>query len=252
MIRVIIADDEDLAREKIKRFTADFPLLKIVAECADGAAVLEKVEKEKPDILFLDIKMPLLDGISAAKRILKDKTLIIFTTAYEKYAVEAFELQAFDYLLKPFDKKRFAAALDRAINKLSAGNIPDYRLLAAIIDELKEKEHDRFLKRILVKEGHDYIPVPVNEIEFIESEGNYLNIYNSKNSITYLLRETLSAIEEKLNPQEFLRISRSALIRIDSVASMQAGFSGEYHLVMKSGKKLKTGRTYKDKLEKLF
>ncbi len=252
MIKVIIADDEGLAREKIKRLLSSYPAVQIVAECADGKDAVSKTETEQPDIIFLDIKMPLLDGVSAAKKIPPGKTLIIFTTAYDKFAVEAFEIRAFDYLLKPFDKKRFDAAMSNVLAKLNSSDIPDYHVLDAMLRSFKERTEKNYLRRIIVKEGENLIPVMVSDIEYMESEGNYLNIYTKTDGKTHLHRDTLSAMEEGLNPNTFIRISRSALIRIDSVASMQPGFSGEYHITMKSGKKLKTGRTYKDKLEKLF
>ncbi len=246
-IRALVIDDEPLAREMIREMLAAHPEAEIIGECASGREAVEAIKALSPDLIFLDIQMPELGGFEILES-LKDgeAPYIIFATAYDQYAVRAFEVHALDYLLKPFDRERFETAWQRAKSRMAEDrlNQRDQHILT-LLEELKAGP--RYLERLVVKTEGRVFFLDVNDIHCIEAEGNYIRVYNGQK--TYLLRETISGLESQLNPKVFLRIHRSSIVRIDKIRELQPWFHGEYHVIMENGKQLTLSRNYRSNLQ---
>jgi two-component system, LytTR family, response regulator len=250
-IRVLVVDDEPLAREKIRGMTADDPEVRVVGECSNGAEAIEAIQNLKPDLVLLDVQMPEVGGFAVLEA-LKDGPLpaVIFITAYDHYAVRAFEVHALDYLLKPFDRERFAAALARAKSHFLREQRPpdadglDARILA-LLEQMREMP--RYHERLVVKSSGRVFFLNTSEIDWIEAEGNYVNIHTGKKS--HLLRETISGLENQLDPREFVRIHRSAIVNISRIKELQPWSHGEYHVILHDGTRLTLSRSYRDKLQ---
>jgi len=246
-IRVLVVDDEPLAREKICGMAADDPDIRIVAECSNGAEAIEAVQTMRPDLILLDVQMPEVGGFAVLEA-LKDEGLppVIFITAYDHYAVRAFEFHALDYLLKPFDRERFQTAIERAKRQIrrDSGARMDARILA-LLEEMRETP--RYSERLVVKTGGRVFFLNTDEIDWVEAEGNYVSIHTGKKS--YLLRETITGLESQLDPKEFVRIHRSAIVRLDRIKELQPWSHGEYHVLLQDGTRLTLSRSYREKLQ---
>jgi len=246
-IRVLVVDDEPLAREKIRGMAADDPELRIVGECTNGAEAIEAVQTIRPDLLLLDVQMPEVGGFAVLEA-LKDEGLppVIFITAYDHYAVRAFEVHALDYLLKPFDRERFRAAMERAKRQIRRddGSHIDARIIA-LLEQMREPQ--RYTERLVVKTGGRVFFLNTDEIDWIEAEGNYVSVHTGKKA--YLLRETIGSLESQLNPKEFVRIHRSAIVRLDRIRELQPWSHGEYHVILNDGTQLTLSRSYREKLQ---
>ncbi|HZI17632.1 MAG TPA: LytTR family DNA-binding domain-containing protein [Pyrinomonadaceae bacterium] len=250
-LRVLVVDDEPLAREKIRGMTAEDPEVRVVGECANGAEAIEAIQNLKPDLVLLDVQMPEVGGFAVLEA-LKGQHIppVIFITAYDHYAVRAFEVHALDYLLKPFDRERFAAALDRAKRHFRHERRPgesnglDERILA-LLEQMSETP--RYHERLVVKSSGRVFFLNTGEIDWIEAEGNYVNIHTGKKS--HLLRETISGLESQLDPREFVRIHRSAIVNISRIRELQPWSHGEYHVILQDGTRLTLSRSYRDKLQ---
>jgi two-component system, LytTR family, response regulator len=236
-IRVIIVDDEPLARKGIKTFLADETDVEIVCECADGASAVRAVEKSRPDLLFLDVQMPRLNGFDVLEALDPELTpLVIFTTAHDDHAIHAFEVNALDYLLKPFKQARFKAALQRAREQLAARSSPgvDTRM-ASLLADLRSPT--RGTQRILVKSPDHILFLKAEEIDHIEAAGNYLVLHAGKDR--HIVRDTMAAMDARLSPAGFMRISRSAMVNLNQLTQVQPLVApGEFCLVLKSGARL--------------
>jgi two-component system, LytTR family, response regulator len=251
LLRVLVVDDEPLAREKIRGMTADDPEVRVVGECSNGAEAIEAIQNLRPDLVLLDVQMPEVGGFALLEA-LKDEPLpaVIFITAYDHYAVKAFEFHALDYLLKPFDRERFAAALARAKRHFRREQQPadsdglDARILA-LLEQMRETP--RYHERLVVKSSGRVFFLNTGEIDWIEAEGNYVNIHTGKKS--HLLRETISGLESQLDPREFVRIHRSAIVNISRIKELQPWSHGEYHVILHDGTRLTLSRSYRDKLQ---
>ena len=242
-IRALVVDDEPLAREMIREMLQDDSEVEIVAECANGHEAVEAVTSSRPDLVFLDIQMPELGGFEVLESLDPQATpYIIFVTAYDQYAVRAFEVHAFDYLLKPFDHERFDAAWQRVKEqiKVDQNSERDSHILQ-LLEELKTGP--RHLERLVIKNGGRVFFLNVQDVYCIESEGNYVRVYDNQKG--YLLRETISSLEEQLDPKLFRRIHRSAIVKIDRIKEMQPWFHGEYRVIMENGKQLTLSRNYR-------
>jgi two-component system, LytTR family, response regulator len=246
-IRALVVDDEPLAREMIREMLASDSEVEVVGECANGREAIEAIKASSPDIVFLDIQMPELGGFEVLESLGPNATpYVIFVTAYDQYAVRAFEVHALDYLLKPFDRERFEAAWQRAKDqiKLDRTNRRDQDIIA-LLEELKAGP--RYLERLVIKNGGRVFFLHVQDVYCIEAEGNYVRVYDNQKG--YLLRETISSLEEQLDPKQFLRIHRSAIVRIDRIKEMQPWFHGEYRIIMENGKQLALSRNYRANLQ---
>jgi two-component system LytT family response regulator len=246
-IRVLVVDDEPLAREKIRGMAADDAELRVVGECSNGAEAIEAIQTLRPDLILLDVQMPEVGGFAVLEA-LKDEGLppVIFITAYDHYAVRAFEFHALDYLLKPFDRERFRAAIDRAKRQIRRENDGplDARILA-LLEQMREQP--RYTERLVVKTGGRVFFLNADEIDWIEAEGNYVSIHAGKKA--YLLRETISGIESQLDPRHFVRIHRSAVVNINRIKELQPWSHGEYHVILHDGTQLTLSRSYRDNLQ---
>ncbi len=246
-IRVLLVDDEPLAREMLREMLQSDPEVEIVGESCNGREALEAIRSESPDLIFLDVQMPEVGGFDVLASLEKDKLpYVIFVTAYDQYAVRAFEVQALDYLLKPFDQERFDISWQRAKTQLSRdrNSGTDQRILT-LLEELKAG--NRYLERLVIKAGGRIYFLDTAEIDWIEAEGNYVSVHSAKKS--HLLRETISSLESQLDPKKFVRIHRSSIVRLDFIQELQPWFHGEYRVILNDGTQLTLSRNHRDKLQ---
>ncbi len=249
-MRVLIVDDEPLARETIRGLLEGDPDVEVVGECGSGAEAVGAVLEARPDVLFLDVQMPEVDGFDVLEAIGVDHVpVVIFVTAYDRFALRAFEAHALDYLLKPFDDERFEAALQRARERIrqQQGGDLDHRLRAL----LEEVRGDRgYLRRLVVPSGHRSVFIRTEQIDWIEAERNYIRLHVGGRA--YLLRENLSRIESALDPAAFCRIHRSTIVNVDRIQAVESLFRGEYLVVLHDGTKLTSGRSYRGNLHAIM
>jgi two-component system, LytTR family, response regulator len=248
-IKVVIVDDEPIAREGIRVQLARYPEARIVAECGDGFQAVTAIDKFKPDLLFLDVQMPGMDGFEVLQALdLKHLPAVVFVTAYDRYALQAFEVSAIDYLLKPFNDERFERAFQRVWAQIENANV------RSIDDSLQKliaaTRAQRYLQRVVVKTSGRIFFLSVNEIDWIEAADNYVSIHAGTQA--HLVRDTLSALEAKLDPGHFVRLRRSAIVNIDRIKELHPLFKGEFEVLMKSGARLRTSRRYRKKLAELL
>lgn len=246
LIRVLLVDDESLAREMLREMLQDDPQVTIVGESCNGHEALEAIRTHSPDLIFLDVQMPELGGFELLESLGKDSPRVIFVTAYDQYAVRAFEVHALDYLLKPFDKERFDISWQRARAQIlrDCDGGTDQRILA-LLEEMKAG--NKYLERLVIKASGRIYFLETSEIDWIEAEGNYVSVHSAKKS--HLLRETISSLEAQLDPKKFLRIHRSSIVRIDRIQELQPWFHGEYRIILQNGTQLTLSRNYRDKLQ---
>ena len=249
-IQTLIVDDEPLARERIRTLLADEHDVEIIGEGANGRDAVTSIQNRKPDLLFLDVQMPELDGFGVLDQITVAKMpVVIFVTAYDQYALRAFEVHALDYLLKPFDRERFQKALQRArlqIQQAKNGEV-NARVLALLEDLRAER---KWLDRLVIKSGGRVFFLKVEEIDWIEAAGNYVRLHVERE--VHLLRETIKNLETQLDPKKFLRISRSIIVRIDGIKELQPWFHGEHAIILQGGTQLTSSRGYREKLDELL
>src|SRR4029434_1012845 len=245
-IRALIADDEALARRFIRRMLKDDRDFEIIGECGNGKETVAMIRKESPDVVFLDVQMPEMDGLGVLDSIGTGRLpQIIFTTAYEQYAIRAFELHALDYLLKPFDQARFKDAIKYAKERVRAERRDDGGMkIGALPENIKNKP--LYLERLVIKAGGRISFLPTNEINWIEADDKYVHLHTSK--ARPMVRQTLSAMEAQLDPAKFRRVHRSTIVNVERIAELQPLFSGEYSILLQDGTKLTLSRNYKDKL----
>ncbi|MDB6034607.1 MAG: yehT 1 [Verrucomicrobiales bacterium] len=248
--RTLIADDEPLARERLRKLLSAEPQIDLIGECSNGREAVEAIRKESPDLVFLDVQMPELDGFGVLQELEKsERPAVIFVTAHDKFALRAFEVHALDYLLKPFDRERFQTALHRALEHLqkhTARELND-RLSALLADVRQEP---KYTERLAIKSSGKVVFLKASEIDWVEAADNYVNLHAGAES--YLHRETMSALEEILDPARFLRISRSTIVNIDCVKELQPLFHGEYSVILKNGARLTLSRGYRDKIQQFL
>jgi two-component system LytT family response regulator len=246
-LRAIVVDDEMLARQIIREMLANDSEVEIVAECVNGREAVEAIQTHKPDLLFLDIQMPEVAGFEVLEAIKGERLPgVIFVTAYDQYAVRAFEYHALDYLLKPFDRERFEMAVSRAKSYLRRERNGELdRRIIALLEALKAES--KYVERLVIKNGGRVFFLETGEVNWVEAEGNYVRLHTDKKA--HLLRETISSLEEQLDPKKFLRVHRSTIVRIDSIRELQPWFHGEYHIILHNGTKLTLSRNYREQLQ---
>jgi len=251
-ISCLIVDDEPLARDAIRACIAADPDLEIVGEAVDGAEALSLIERHQPSLVFLDVQMPEIGGFDVlqvleARRVVTP--LIIFVTAYDEYALRAFEAQALDYLLKPIDERRFRKAVAAAKARIVTER--GWHTAEQLVRVLAEQGFlRREAARIAVKSKGGIVFVRLDEVEWVEAQGNYVRLHLADES--HLLRETMSSLEAKLDPAHFMRIHRSAIVNIDHIKNIEPWFTGEYVVRMNGGKELTLTRSYRDNLRRLM
>jgi len=253
-IRTVIVDDESPARRRIRELLDPVPDVEVVAECTGGPAAVEQIRTLAPDLLFLDVQMPELDGFGVLAALgLEATPVTVFITAYDHYALKAFDVHALDYLLKPYSDERFEQALDRARTHLATRqrDALNRKLLALLAhhrpDLAASTDAPTRLDRLVLKTGGRVLFLKVEEIDWIDAAGVYVNLHAGGK--TYLHRETLGGLENRLDPVRFVRIHRSTIVNLDRIRELQPYFHGEYVVVLHDGTKLKLSRTYRARLQ---
>ena len=267
-LRVLIVDDESLPRQRLMRLLEEIPNAECVGEAANGRSAVDAIESLLPDLVLLDVRMPGMGGLEVARALTGHVPFVIFVTAFDEHALSAFEVHAIDYLLKPVERERFVAAIERAralVSNTTAAQRHE-RLLALLQGEprLASPELDArseldaapppvaadaaaFPRRFLVKGDGQMYFVAVNDIDWVEAYGNYVRLHVGKS--VHLIRETLGNIERKLDPTRFARVHRSSIVNLDRVARMDLWGAGDYVVLLKDGTKLKLSRWYRSRIE---
>jgi two-component system LytT family response regulator len=249
-IKVLVIDDESLARDLIIEMLKAFDEFQIVGECSDGLEAVKTIERLRPDLIFLDVQMPVLNGLEVIEEI-KDEYLpeIIFVTAYDNYAIRAFDFHAIDYLLKPYSRSRFRKAVLHAKERISQQNgVETRQQMSSLLENHKNKPPH--LQRIFVKDNGKIILLEPDAIDWIEADDKYLQLHTMKK--THLIRQTLNSIEAELDPNIFLRIHRSTIVNLTRVKEIHPLFNGEYVLILQDGNKLTLSRNYKNRFFERF
>ena len=243
-IRAVIVDDERLARKKIQMFAAAHDDLEIVAECSNGATAVEAIGALHPDVVFLDVRMPRMDGFAVLRQLPRHAIpRIVFVTAHGEHAIEAFEVEAIDYLLKPFDRRRFDQTLDRIRRERRAHEDTDLRRrLVDLLDRLEPAADPRLTQFVVTAKGKIVFVDPAN-VHWIGAEGKYVRLHTAAGS--HLLREAIGELERRLDGQEFLRIHRSTIVNVRSVKEIYRGVGDDYVVVLHDGTKLSLSRRYR-------
>jgi len=249
-IRTIIADDEALARKKLRLLLNEESGVNVVAECADGKQTVAAVESHRPDLLLLDIHMPDLDGFQVLEHIATDQMpLVIFTTAYDQYAIRAFEAHALDYLLKPFHQQRLHHALERVKAELLKSH--EHGVKTRLLELLgKASPESRELRRLVIRTAGRVVFLEFDEVDWIEAAANYVKLHVGKES--FLLREGIGHVSAKLDPERFVRIHRSYIVNVSRIRELQPCDSGEFIAVLRDGKELSCSRGCRSQLLKLI
>ncbi len=249
-IRTLIVDDEPLARRGLRAHLAGERDVEVVAECGDGREAVRLIRELEPDLVFLDVQMPELDGFGVLEQAAAGRLpSVIFVTAYDKYALRAFDVHALDYLLKPFDAERFAEALARARTQIEREGLSEISLrLQSLIDDLRTNQ--KYAERLVVKAAGRIFFLGAEEIDWVEAADNYVRVHAGRDS--HLLRETMNSLEKRLDPALFLRVHRSAIVNVRRIKELHTLFRGEYEIILHDGTRLSTGRGYRDRLQELF
>ncbi len=239
-LRAIVVDDEPLARQRIRDLLAAEDVL-VIGECEDGLQALQAISEQHPDLIFLDVQMPGVDGFELLRLLEPPRPMIIFTTAFEAYAVRAFDEHALDYLLKPIDAARFRESLARA----TARTRDDWsERLGGLLARLERQP--QLLRRLVVKTPGRVFFVETRDVDWFEAAGNYVRVHTGGEA--HLVRMTMQTLEQRLDPRAFARIHRSTIVNVGRVAELQAGFRGDYDVILKSGARLPMQRAYHDRL----
>ena len=260
-IRVLLVDDEPLALRGLKLRLAEFSEIEIIAECSNGREAVKTIKEQSPDLVFLDIQMPGLDGFGVVRALIGGPApLIVFVTAYDKYAIDAFEANALDYIVKPVEEERLKDAVHRAReamkSKAAANRESQLIELLALLgeeerDRIKElindpdwSEKERYAERLSFKDGSKVVVLNAGDIEWIDAAGDYMCIHAEGK--THIIRETMKALQKRLDPSRFQRVHRSAIVNIGKVKELHPHSNGEYFLTLENGAELKLSRSYKD------
>lgn len=248
-IRTIIVDDVVLARERIKMLL-DRAEIEIIAECGSGTDAVEAILNLKPDLVFLDVQMPEMDGFEVVETVgAENMPATIFVTAFDKFAVRAFNINAVDYLVKPFDKERLTKAVERVKQELERQTPDDLKeRLKLLLSEVRPQP--KYLKRIPVKSARGTILLPVGEIDWINAAGHYVELHASGE--THLVRRQITQLEQKLDPENFVRVHRSSIVNVDRIKSFHPLFNGDHLLILRDGTELNMSRTYHERLISLL
>lgn len=250
-LSVLVADDEPLARQGVTLRLQSHKDFEVIGECTNGGDTVEFIKRYNPDLIFLDIQMPVMTGIDVARSLPKDcHPYIIFLTAFDEYVMQAFEVHAIDYLLKPLDEGRFEASLRHARRVLGTKNPSDYsRHLTSFLSTEKNAPSEG-LREFAVRVGRQVHLLPVCDVDWIEAYGDYVKIHVGASA--HLIRESLNSLEKRLTPGAFLRIHRSAIVRLNRIATLSSLPNRDCSVTLQNGTSLRVSRTYSDHLRKLL
>jgi two-component system LytT family response regulator len=243
-VRCVIVDDEPLSRQRISDLLGEQAEFEVVGEAEDGAEAISVIERLRPDVVFLDIQMPGASGFEVVEALQPPIPLVIFVTAFDSYAVRAFEADAVDYVLKPVDALRFRATAARIRAALAHGGGGWQVRMAAFLERLDAREHQ--MRRIVIREGDRIFFIDVRDVEWFEAAGNYIRVHTV--SGPHLIRMTMQTLEGRLDPKHFARVQRSAIVNLGRVSQLEAAVRGEYDIILKSGERLHLQKAYKDRL----
>ena len=245
-IRALVVDDEPLARARVRQLLEEDDDVTLLGECADGVEAIAAIREQRPDLVFLDVQMPEKGGFDVLAALdPADRPAVVFVTAHDHHAIQAFEVNALDYLLKPFDEDRFRRTLARAKAALRTDPHELHRRTLALLEELKSPRPAP-ADRLMIREAGRLFFLRTDEIDWIESDGNYVRLHAS--GASHQLRETLSRLEAQLDPGRFLRIHRKAIVNLDRVKEIQPLFHGEHRVILADGTELTLSRGYRDRL----
>jgi two-component system LytT family response regulator len=252
---VLIVDDEPLAREGLRMLLTGDPQVAAIREAKNGREAVTAIRERPPDLVFLDVQMPEMDGFGVVQEVVQElgperMPAVVFVTAHDQYAIRAFEINALDYLLKPVTAERFLQSLERAKARLSSGEEMGRRMVAL----LEAMAHPSlYAKRLAVRSGTKTLFVPVDDIEWIQAAENYVELHVGAGvgSACHLLQATMSTLEASLDPEIFLRIHRSLIVNVGRIKELQPAGHGEYVVVLRSGVRLQSGRSYHEKVKAL-
>ncbi|HEU5305621.1 MAG TPA: LytTR family DNA-binding domain-containing protein [Gemmatimonadales bacterium] len=251
-LKVIVADDEPIGRHRLVRLLQTEPETEVVAACADGAEAVEAIREHAPDVVLLDIQMPHLDGFEVVAALGEARQpAVIFVTAHDQYAVRAFEVHAFDYLLKPVDRDRLREAIGWALSKAErvSQSTATGRVLA-LLEELNARDRARGRDRLVVRSPERAIFLRTETIDWIEAAGKFVHLHVGR--AVHALRESMAELEQQLDPARFLRISRSVIVNLDRVQEVQPWFQGDYVLILTDGTRLTSTRGYRENMRRLL
>jgi two-component system, LytTR family, response regulator len=245
-IRVLIVDDEAVARRRLRRLLANEADVVVAGECGDGRTAVHAIARDAPDLVFLDVRMPELDGFEVVQSIAAaERPKIVFVTAFDRYALRAFDVHAVDYLLKPFTRERFHLALGRARERRAER--PGDPRLPALLRDLRSAH--RYPSRVAVRAGDKYVVVNWRDVDWIEAADNYVSLHVGPRE--FLLRDTLASIEQQLDPEQFVRIHRSAIVQLDRVVELRPATHGDVQVKLRNGACLALSRTWRQRVERL-
>jgi two-component system, LytTR family, response regulator len=250
-IRTLIVDDEPIAREGLRTLLTREPGIEVIGECRNGREAIKAIRELAPELVFLDVQMPRLGGFEVLAEIdAAQMPAVVFVTAYDQYAIRAFEIDALDYLLKPFDEERFQKTLERVKRHFQGGSVQELNERLAALLKRMERAEPKPIERLVIKSAGRIFFVEVTEIDWIEAAGNYVRLHVGDKA--HLLRETMDALAAKLPSQQFLRIRRSVLVNAGRVKELQPLFKGEYQIILHDGTALTSSRRYRAQLSLLL
>jgi two-component system LytT family response regulator len=244
MIRTLVVDDEPVARRRVRRMLGHELDVTVVGECADAAAAIDAIRTTHPDLVFLDVQMPDADGFDVIRTIGDAMPAVVFVTAFDHYALAAFEVHALDYLLKPFTRTRFALTVARARERLTRGD----RRLDDLIHDLASKS--RYLSRFVVRADDRIRLIAADRVDWIEAADNYVVLHAGAE--TFTVRDTLTRLDAELDPDIFVRIHRSTVVRLDRIVELLPSFHGDFVVVLRDGSRLGMSRTFRPRIETLL
>jgi two-component system LytT family response regulator len=251
-LRVVVADDEPIGRQRLVRLLQAEPETYVVAACADGEEAVEAIREHAPDVVLLDIQMPQLDGFEVVAALGEaHQPAVIFVTAHDQYALRAFEVHAFDYLLKPVDQNRLREAIGRAMSP--ASRVPrgsTTRRILTLLEELNTRERGRGRERLVVRTPERAFFLRAETIDYIEAAGKFVHLHVGR--LVHALRESMGELEQELDSTRFLRISRSVIVNVDRIQEIQPWFQGDYVLILTDGTRLTSTRGYRDNMRRLL
>lgn len=249
-LRALVIDDEPLARKALLRLLRNEPGINVIGQCGDGESAVETIRRTQPDLVFLDVQMPEMDGFRVVETVGADvMPVTIFVTAYDRYALDAFDANAVDYLLKPFAADRLSRALRRARDRCAGRQDKDAaQRLFSLLDRTRSQSD--YAQRLAVSVRGRILFVPVEEIDWIGAEGNYACLHASRKA--YEVRETMQALIEKLDPRDFVRIHRSTIVNLHRVREIRPWFQGSHIVLLQSGEELRMSRYQRDAVERLL